>query len=177
MRLLTPTGVIPLAALKASCLSRRRSVSASARAISAGPGSQINISHGGLSNVTTLNFSATAQASTGAAILTNGTLKGVDVITGAATGDQINTHLATLATLTNTLGGSFTASTLANNAYTIRGTYSSASGSFSASATGGDTLVEWNDATGGTGHTNAVVLVGYADSAATWVTAGVIKLG
>jgi hypothetical protein len=113
----------------------------------------------------------------GALITANGAVTGLDVITGMHAGDTINTQIATVATLTNANAGTFTAATTLDNAYAIRGTYDGTAGTFTASATGADTLVEWNDHTGGASHGEAIVLVGYANVAATSISGGLITLG
>ncbi|WNV03282.1 S8 family serine peptidase [Candidatus Methylospira mobilis] len=115
---------------------------------------------------------------TGSAITANGALSDVDVISGARTGDVINLGAAA-GTLTNALDGGFTNPVVAGglSAQIVLGNYTGGTnGMFTASATGNSSLVQWADATVGHG-TAAVVLVGYADTAATVISgAGLITL-
>jgi hypothetical protein len=141
-------------------------------------GDAINIFHGGANNVTTLNYSPLAQADTAPAISANGVLVGADVITGAQRGDIVNTQLTGIVGVQTALNGSFAGvSSAANGAYIVRGSFNPSTSIFVASATGSDSLLEWTDATGGSGHTNAIVLVGYAGNANSTAAAGLIALG
>lgn len=114
------------------------------------------------------------------AIVANGTVgANTDIVTGFHAGDQIITGLSTNPiTISNLLAGTFgAAATTADLAFVVRGTYTASTGDFTASASGADTYVLINDHTGGAGHSDAVVLVGYAGAATTTIVGGVLTLG
>lgn len=140
-------------------------------------GDIITIAHGSLTNVDTLLYSATGQTGTG--ISANGAVSGLDVITGVAKGDKIDVSAfaPTLISVTKetAFSGSEVAGTVANF-WQVQGTYNSTAGTFTASASGSDTLIEWdNNGTTAAGAMEAIVLVGYSGAAAS-AAAGVITL-
>jgi len=137
--------------------------------ITGGAGADTITAGGGVDSIV---ITATGQTFGGA--ITSGTtaLTGVDVISGMGFGDTIS-----LASLSNTFTGAV-GTTLASATGTtvaiIRGTYSG--GIFTASATGADSLVYYDNNATGADSMEAVVLIGYTSSGST-VTAGVITLG
>ncbi|QFY42257.1 S8 family serine peptidase [Candidatus Methylospira mobilis] len=154
--------------------------SASTNTITGGLGADtINLGTQTTGTVDKLIYAALSGTNdTGSAITANGALSGVDVISGARTGDVINLGAAA-GTLTNALDGGFTNPVVAGglSAQIVLGNYTGGTnGTFTASATGNSSLVQWADATVGHG-TAAVVLIGYADTAATVISgAGLITL-
>ncbi|MBP0595371.1 DUF4214 domain-containing protein [Paraburkholderia sp. LEh10] len=115
---------------------------------------------------------------TGAAITATGAVTGLDIVTGLHAGDTINLGAAA-GTLSSDLAGTFAHAVAAGTASAeiVRGTYDATAHTFTASASGADSMVQWADATPGNG-TAAIVLVGYAGAAASHMdAAGVITLG
>ena len=126
-------------------------------------------------------YSAVGQSFLGA--ITSGvtaltTAAGADRVIGATAGDTIN-----LTALTNNLFNAGALGTTLNGAtgatiQIVRGNWASATGIFTTSATGSDSLLQFNDlgTFGGIGSQENVVLVGFVNTASTTTNDGLITL-
>lgn len=120
-----------------------------------------------------LVISATGETFSGAVVDGTTVLSAtIDRVTGFGFGDTIS-----LAALSNTFAtlGTTIASATGTTVALIRGNYA-ADGKFTASATGADTLVYYDNNATGADSMEAIVLIGYASSGST-IAAGVITLG
>ena len=124
-------------------------------------------------------YSAVAQTIQGA--VTSGTTAltaaaGADRVIGAIAGDTINltawgTGLFTAGALSTTINAGGAAIDI------VRGNWVAATGIFTSSATGTDSIVQWDtDGVGVAGVIETVVLVGFVNTASTTTTAGLITL-
>jgi len=130
-------------------------------------------SAGGISGIV-LN---TGDSFTGAVVSGTTVLTGADVVTGLSAGDTIDLTSFTVDLFTEqTLKTSLAAATGGDIALT-RGNYDTATGIFTASATGADSILSWdNDGSTPAGTLEHVVLVGFVGAATTTID-GLITLG
>jgi hypothetical protein len=129
--------------------------------------------------VSTMIYSAVSETIAGS--VTSGTTvlsaaAGADIYTGLQVGDVIS--LAALTTTAYTAGSlSTTINAGGGDIDIVRGNWVASTGIFSTSATGTDSIVQWDNDGSGTGTTiETVVLVGFVNTASTTTTDGVITL-
>jgi len=138
----------------------------------------------GHTGVATVVYTATGETSStavsnGASIVS--AAAGYDVITGLRGGDKVdlqgltaNAFTAAATALTTSL---LTAGTNGDIAI-VRGNWNSLTGYFTTSATGSDSLLQWDsNGTAAGGSVETIVLVGFANSATTSTNDGLITLG
>lgn len=117
--------------------------------------------------IDTVNYTAVAE--TFAGVVTSGAtvLTGIDVISGLGTGDKIATYAGVTVTGATTIGTSLlTAAGVTDAVAFVRGNYSAGTGIFTTSATGADTLFQFDDnGTTAVGNIDSVVLVGFTATA------------
>lgn len=148
-------------------------VGSGTNAITGGAGADvITINHGTVSKVTTLTMAtpasdsgdATGFAASTAVPTAAFSTTSMDVITGFKAGDKIQlTGLTTAGTLLT--NGSTTGAATAGDAILVKGTYSSANNTFTASTSGTDSAFVYDsNGTAAAGTYQAVILVGYTDT-------------
>lgn len=122
----------------------------------------------------------TAAGQTFSAGVTSGTtvLTGADIVTGLKAGDTISLEALTADAYTAGAVVTTIALSTAGAIGVVRGDYVASTGIFTASATGADSIVEYdNDGTGVGTTIETIVLVGFAGTASTTTADGLITLG
>lgn len=115
----------------------------------------------------------TAAAETFEGVVTSGTtvLTGVDVISGMGAGDKLSMYAAATVAGTTAVGTALlTAAGVTDAVALVRGNYDAATGIFTTSATGADSLYQWDsNGTTAAGTIENIVLVGFTGTAAAGV--------
>jgi S-layer protein len=137
----------------------------------------------GHSGVASVIYSATGETSTGA--VTSGSTvvsaaAGYDIVSGLRAGDTIDLQALTgglYAGANTAISTSIIAAGANGDIAIVRGNWSAVTGYFATSATGTDSLVQWDsNGTTGAGNIESIILVGFVNTASSSTADGLVTL-